>query len=109
MPPLFVFGIDSGRMATALQMKKLRTLALTGPIATRTLFGLVWLSLFAYAGRPLLAAAAAGGLGPGFAWTGLVVLAFLSILPAFAGRTDGFPRRSAMHWIGYATLGVFST
>ena len=90
-------------------MKKIRTLAYQSPIAGRLLFALIWLSLFSYAGRPLLAAAAAGGVAPVLAWGGLIGLALLPALPAFAGRTDALLKRSALHWIGYATLAVFST
>jgi predicted MPP superfamily phosphohydrolase len=63
----------------------------------------VWLLLTAYAGRPLLAGAAAAGLAPPLAWSVLLVIALLPLLPLFARR------RSAAHWIGYATLAVFST
>ncbi|HEU4523271.1 MAG TPA: metallophosphoesterase [Thermoanaerobaculia bacterium] len=69
----------------------------------------VFASLFVYAGRPLLAAAAASGLTPAAAWSGLFGLAVLPLLPVFTTRKHPFPRRSAMHWVGYATLGVFST
>ncbi|HYI13241.1 MAG TPA: metallophosphoesterase [Thermoanaerobaculia bacterium] len=59
----------------------------------------VWLALFAYAGRPLLAGAAAAGLAPAFGWSALLVLAALPLLSLY--------RRS--NWGGYAVLGVFST
>jgi uncharacterized protein len=64
--------------------------------------------LFAYAGRPLLVAAAAGGVAPAIAWSSVVILAMVSLLPAFVGRGDGLPKRSLAHWIGYATMAVFS-
>jgi predicted MPP superfamily phosphohydrolase len=61
----------------------------------------VWLGLFAYAGRPLLVAAHAGGVGPAVAWSLLVGLAFLPLLPFML-------KRPLTSWIGYATLGIFS-
>jgi hypothetical protein len=83
-------------------MKKLRTLVRDGALLPRLLFVTVWMALFVYAGRPLLVAAAAGGIAPALAWSGLIGLAFLPLLPLV------IPRSSA-HWIGYATLGLFST
>lgn len=60
----------------------------------------LWLGLFAYAGRPLLAGAAAAGLAPAAAWSILFVLALLPAATTFSRR--------AQAW-GYAILGVFST
>jgi predicted MPP superfamily phosphohydrolase len=60
----------------------------------------IWLALFAYAGRPLLAGAAAAGLAPAAGWTLLLALA---ALPAFSM----FTRKAQL--TGYAILGVFST
>lgn len=67
------------------------------------------MSLFVYAGRPLLVAAAAGGVSPVVAWAGLAIAAALPLLPLFTRRSDEFSRRSVAHWLGYATLAVFST
>ena len=61
---------------------------------------LVWLGLFAYAGRPVLAGAAAAGIAPAGAWTILLVLALLPLLPFLVRRG---------HWSGYATLALFSS
>ncbi|HEX8252338.1 MAG TPA: metallophosphoesterase [Thermoanaerobaculia bacterium] len=61
---------------------------------------LVWLGLFAYAGRPLLAGVAAAGLAPLAGW--LLLLA-LAAVPAWAM----FTRRAQL--TGYAILGIFST
>jgi predicted MPP superfamily phosphohydrolase len=84
-------------------MKRLRALALTAAPHTRLLlFAAVLMSLFAYAGRPLLIAAAAAGAPPALAWSSLFVLAMLPML-AWFGRG-----RPAAHWIGYATLALFS-
>jgi uncharacterized protein len=83
-------------------MKKLRTLVRDGALFPRLLFVTLWMALFVYAGRPLLVAAAAGGIAPALAWSGLIGLAFLPLLPLVIPR-------SLTHWIGYATLGLFST
>jgi uncharacterized protein len=82
--------------------KRFRAVALASQ--TRFLLtGGVWLALFIYAGRPLLVGAAAAGIAPAVAWASLVMLAAVPVLPLFVRRG------SAAHWIGYATLGVFST
>ncbi|HEV7241265.1 MAG TPA: metallophosphoesterase [Thermoanaerobaculia bacterium] len=83
-------------------MKRPREVAL----ASHTRFAVtaaVWLSLFAYAGRPILAAAAAAELAPTFGWLILFVAALLPVLPSLL-RT-----RTSVHWTGYATLALFST
>ena len=91
-------------------MKPSRAAALRNSGAPRILlFGLVWMSLFAYAGRPLLVAAHAARVAPAIAWSGLFLIALLPGLPVLVRRTDPLQRRSLMHWIGYATLAVFST
>ncbi|HYR29152.1 MAG TPA: metallophosphoesterase [Thermoanaerobaculia bacterium] len=82
--------------------KRLRELALASQ--TRMLvIGAVWLSLFLYAGRPLLVGAAAAGIAPVAAWAALVILAAMPTLPLF------FRGKSLAYSIGYTTLGVFST
>lgn len=60
----------------------------------------VWLGLFAYAGRPVLAGAAAAGIAPAGAWMILLALSLLPLLPFLAQRG---------HWSGYATLALFSS
>jgi uncharacterized protein len=89
-------------------MKKVRSLVLDGALPARAAFAAVWLSLFAYAGRPLLVAAHAGGVAPAIAWLALLGCSLLPFLPVFVRRTDALHKRSVMHWIGYATLAVFS-
>lgn len=84
--------------------KRLRELALASH-ARFVVTGAVWLSLFLYAGRPLLVGAAAAGIAPSIAWALLVILAMLPALPLFLRRSS----RTATHWIGYAVLGIFST
>ncbi len=64
---------------------------------------IVWLSLFAYAGRPLLAGAAAAGLAPALAWTLLFVAAVLPVMSLFVRN------RTSLQWTGYVTLALFST
>ena len=85
-----------------MKKRRIREIALASQ--TRMAFVVaVWLSLFAYAGRPLLAGAAAAGVAPAIAWTLLLAAAVLPALPMVAGR------RSAAHWSGYAILALFST
>ena len=62
-----------------------------------------WLLLFAYAGRPLLAGAAAAGIAPAIAWAALLMAALVPALPMLTGRGG------AAHWSGYAVLAVMST
>src|SRR5438067_8306857 len=68
----------------------------------------VWLALFAYAGRPIVIASRAEGAPAALAWGTILILALLPILPALVRRDDPLRKRSAMHWIGYATLALFS-
>ncbi|MFP5246703.1 MAG: metallophosphoesterase, partial [Thermoanaerobaculia bacterium] len=78
--------------------KRLRTIALASQ--TRIVaMSILWLALFAYAGRPLLAGAAAAGIAPGLAWASLFALSLTPLLSWY--------RRS--NWTGYAVLGIFST
>jgi predicted MPP superfamily phosphohydrolase len=60
----------------------------------------LWLSLFAYAGRPVLAGAAAAGIAPIGAWAILFGLSLLPLLTTFLHRA---------HWSGSLTLALFST
>ena len=85
-----------------MKKRRIREIALASQTRL-ALVAAVWLSLFAYAGRPLLAGAAAAGVAPAFAWTLLLAAAVLPTLPMLAGR------RSAAHWSGYAILALFST
>ena len=64
----------------------------------------LWLALFAYAGRPLVIAARAEGVPAAMAWLAIFITSLLPILPALVRRDDALRKRSAMHWIGYATL-----
>lgn len=87
--------------------RRLKELAL----ASQTRFLLMaaaWLSLFIYAGRPLLVGAAAAGIAPVVAWAALVILAALPILPMLIRRSGAFSHRTLAHWIGYSTLGLFA-
>lgn len=84
-------------------MARIRTRVLNPSQPARlALFLGVWLSLFIYAGRPLLVGAAAAGLARPFAWGALLLLAALPLLPFF---TRG---KTLAHWTGYATLAIFS-
>jgi predicted MPP superfamily phosphohydrolase len=85
-----------------MKRRRIREIALASQTRLAVVAAL-WLSLFAYAGRPLLAGAAAAGLAPALGWVVLFALALIPALPMLAGR------RSAAHWSGYAILGLFST
>ena len=82
-------------------MSKIRTLVREGALPSRLLFLAIWLSLFAYAGRPLLVAAHASGIAPALAWLGLLLCSAMPLMAVLV-------RRNSTHWIGYATLAVFS-
>lgn len=79
-----------------------RTLALENP-ARIAVFLAVWLSLFAYAGRPLLAGAAVAGIAPAIAWLVLLAAALLPIVPWL------IQGRGSIHWMSYVLLAFFST
>jgi predicted MPP superfamily phosphohydrolase len=79
--------------------KPARTLALVWQPRNAGLVA-VWLGLFAYAGRPVLAGAAAAGIAPAGAWGILFALSLLPLLPFLTQRG---------HWSGYLTLGLFSS
>jgi predicted MPP superfamily phosphohydrolase len=89
-------------------MKKIRALVLDGALPSRLLFVTVWLSLFAYAGRPLLVAAHVEGIAPAIAWSALFGCSLLPLLPVLARRSDTLLKRALLHWTGYAVLGLFS-
>jgi hypothetical protein len=59
----------------------------------------IWLALFAYAGRPLLAGAAAAGIAPAIAWLSLFLLSLLPVVTTFARRAQS---------VGYAILAVMA-
>jgi hypothetical protein len=84
-------------------MARLRALAATPNDLVRTLaVAALWIALHIYAARPLLAVAPAG------AWAMIVLMPFVSILPLFARRGGSLRTRSFAHWIGYASLSLFS-
>src|SRR5512144_319787 len=90
-------------------MSRIRTRVLSSAAHIRfVLIPAIWLALFAYAGRPIVTAAQAGGLTPPFAWGAILVFSLLPLLPLLARRSDHLIRRTLMHWTGYSTLGLFS-
>ena len=84
-------------------MRRIRSLVFNRALPVRLVFVTIWLSLFAYAGRPLLVAARAGGMAQWAAWAILIAVAFSTLLPVVARR------KPVVNWIGYATLAIFST
>jgi uncharacterized protein len=81
---------------------RIRALALASQTRL-VLFAAVWLSLFIYAGRPLLVGAAIAGIAPVFAWSALAIFATLPLL-SFWNRES-----TITSWAGYAILALFST
>jgi uncharacterized protein len=67
----------------------------------------IWIALHVYAARPLLVAAAAGGIAPLVAWSIVAVMPFVSMLPLLGRRSD-LKLRTLMHWTGYASMSIFS-
>lgn len=80
-------------------MRKIRAFAAGSP-ARAIVLTAVWLSLFTYAGRPLLAGAEAMGLSRGASWGMLIALTLVPALPLATRRG---------HLLGYTMLAVFST
>jgi len=68
----------------------------------------LWVALHVYAGRPLLVAAAAEGIRPLIAWSVVLVMPFVSMLPLIVRRSDAVRFRSLAHWAGYLTMSLFS-
>jgi predicted MPP superfamily phosphohydrolase len=92
-------------------MRRTRVLARNGRgnAIRALLLSLTWMALYAYAGRPLLVAAHAGGMGPAAAWSLLVALSLLPPLALVLGRKgDSVRIQSVLQWTGYATMAVFS-
>jgi predicted MPP superfamily phosphohydrolase len=61
----------------------------------------IWVALHIYAARPLLVAAAAGGIAPVVAWTVVLLLPFVTVLPLLS-------RRRTAQVIGYGTMSILS-
>ena len=92
-------------------MKRTRVLARDSgsPIFRISVLSLTWIALYAYAGRPLLVAAHAGGLAPAVAWGALVALSLLPPAALFQGRSaESMRMQSILQWSGYATMAIFS-
>lgn len=79
--------------------KRIRAIVLASQ-TRMMLMAVLWLALFAYAGRPLLAGAAAIGLAPAAAWGALLILAALPAISAFTRRAQ---------ITSYAILAIMST
>ena len=90
-------------------MSRIRTLARNSAAPIRfVMIPAIWLALFAYAGRPIVATAQAGGMTPLLSWGALLALSAVPLLPFFARRSDHLKHRTLLHWAGYSTLGLFS-
>ena len=61
----------------------------------------LWIGLHVYAARPLLVAAAAGGIAPAIAWSIVLLAPCITVLPLLS-------RRPIAQSIGYGTMSVFA-
>jgi len=68
----------------------------------------IWIGLHIYAARPLLVTAAAEGIAPLVAWSVVLLMPFVSILPLIARRVHSLRLRSLTSWTGYTSISVFS-
>jgi hypothetical protein len=90
-------------------MRRIRALASnSNELIRMAAVAAIWIGLHVYAARPLLIAAAAGGVAPLAAWTAVLLMPFISMLPLFARSGSGSRLRSFAHWTGYASMSVFS-
>src|SRR5579864_2575915 len=88
-------------------MARIRALAANDLIRSAGLLT-VWIALHLYAARPLVAAACVEGVPHPAAWGVVLLIPFVSMLPLLARRAGAARLRSAAHWIGYATMSLFS-
>ena len=86
-------------------MSRIRTFPNPSELIRVASFLTLWIGLHVYAARPLLVAAAAGGVAPMVAWGVVLLMPFVSMLP-FIARRSRF--RALAHWTGYATMSIFS-
>lgn len=90
------------------RMKRTRSVAADPLFLLRLLpLLLVWGGLFAYAGRPILVAAAQRGIEPAAAWFFILSFAVLA-LTAMLGRRSRSAGARILSWAGYATMSLFS-
>src|SRR5438128_5453503 len=89
-------------------MSSIRSLANPNDLIRSAGLLTLWIALHVYAARPLLVAAAAEGIAPLVAWSVVLVMPFLSMLPLVASRSNALRFRSLAHWIGYVTMSIFS-
>jgi predicted MPP superfamily phosphohydrolase len=82
-------------------MRRLRTLTHPTELVRITSMLAIWIGLHLYASRPLLVAAAAGGIAPLVAWSVVLLAPFITVLPLVS-------RRSIAQNIGYAAMSIFA-
>ena len=90
-------------------MSRIRSLANPNNLIRFTGLLTLWIALHVYAARPLLVAASAEGIAPLIAWSVVLLMPFVSMLPLIASRSDALRFRSFAHWTGYLTMSIFST
>lgn len=84
-------------------MRRIRAFASTSNDLIRAAALLsLWVGLHIYAARPLLVAAAAGGVAPMVAWSVVLLMPLITMLPMLSRRP--FPQIA-----GYTVLSIFST
>src|ERR1700686_3488889 len=82
-------------------MRRLRTLTHPTELVRIAWMVAIWIGLHLYASRPLLVAAAAGGIAPLVAWSVVLLAPFITVLPLVS-------RRSIAQNIGYAAMSIFA-
>ena len=82
-------------------MSRLRSIRHPNDLFRIAGFLTIWTALHVYAARPLLVAAATEGIRPVIAWSVVLAMPFLTLLPLLV-------RRPLPQWIGYATMSLFS-
>jgi hypothetical protein len=80
-------------------MRRLRTLTQPTELVRITSMLAIWIGLHLYAARPLLVAAASGGIAPTIAWSFVLLLPFISVLPLLS-------RKPIAQTIGYGVMSL---
>ena len=82
-------------------MRRLPTLTRPTELVRITFTMAIWIGLHLYAARPLLTAAAAGGIAPTITWSCVLLLPFITALPMLS-------RRRMAQTIGYGVMSILT-
>src|ERR1700736_5871056 len=82
-------------------MRRLRILTHPAELVRIPLMLAIWIGLHLYAARPLLVAAAAGGIAPTAAWSVVLLLPLVTVLPMLS-------RSRFAQVIGYAVMSILT-